>query len=56
VCVGDVPCEMEEMLDVMEPTQFQKIMDPLFRQIAKCVSSPQFQVNGCNILASSFCV
>ncbi|KAI5632923.1 protein phosphatase 2A regulatory B subunit (B56 family) domain-containing protein [Phthorimaea operculella] len=35
---------MEEILDVIEPAEFQKIMDPLFRQLAKCVSSPHFQV------------
>lgn len=36
--------ELEEILDVIEPAEFQKIQDPLFRQIAKCVSSPHFQV------------
>lgn len=36
--------ELEEILDVIEPAEFQKIMDPLFRQLAKCVSSPHFQV------------
>ncbi|KAF6023003.1 PPP2R5B [Bugula neritina] len=36
--------EMEEILDVIEPSQFQKIQEPLFRQIARCVSSPHFQV------------
>ena len=36
--------EMEEILDVIESTQFQKIMETLFKQIAKCVSSPHFQV------------
>lgn len=36
--------ELEEILDVIEPAEFQKVMDPLFRQIAKCVSSPHFQV------------
>ena len=36
--------EVEEILDVIEPPQFQRIMEPLFRQIAKCVSSPHFQV------------
>lgn len=36
--------EIEEILDVIEPTQFQKVMDPLFRQISRCVSSPHFQV------------
>ncbi|XP_065354858.1 serine/threonine-protein phosphatase 2A 56 kDa regulatory subunit gamma isoform isoform X2 [Calliphora vicina] len=36
--------ELEELLDVIEPAEFQKVMVPLFRQIAKCVSSPHFQV------------
>jgi len=36
--------EIEEILDVIEPNQFQVIMDPLFKQIARCVSSPHFQV------------
>ncbi|KAK3787230.1 hypothetical protein RRG08_055953 [Elysia crispata] len=36
--------EIEEILDVIEPTQFQRIQEDLFKQIAKCVSSPHFQV------------
>lgn len=36
--------EIEEILDVIEPCQFQIIMEPLFKQIARCVSSPHFQV------------
>ncbi|XP_050294069.1 serine/threonine-protein phosphatase 2A 56 kDa regulatory subunit gamma isoform-like isoform X2 [Anthonomus grandis grandis] len=36
--------ELEEILDAIEPVEFQKIMIPLFRQLAKCVSSPHFQV------------
>lgn len=36
--------ELEEILDVIEPTEFSKVMEPLFRQLAKCVSSPHFQV------------
>lgn len=36
--------EMEEILDVMEPTEFVKIQAALFTQISKCVSSPHFQV------------
>jgi len=36
--------EVEEILDVIEPSQFQKIQEPLFKNIAKCVSSPHFQV------------
>ncbi|XP_045153110.1 serine/threonine-protein phosphatase 2A 56 kDa regulatory subunit beta isoform [Echinops telfairi] len=36
--------EMEEVLDVIEPSQFVKIQEPLFKQVARCVSSPHFQV------------
>lgn len=36
--------ELEEILDVIEPTEFVKIMAPLFKRIAACVSSPHFQV------------
>lgn len=36
--------EIEEILDVIEPRQFQKIMEPLFKLISRCVSSPHFQV------------
>ncbi len=36
--------EVEEILDIIEPDQFKKIIDSLFRQLAKCVSSPHFQV------------
>lgn len=38
--------EMEEILDVIEPSQFVKIQEPLFKQVARCVSSPHFQVWG----------
>ena len=37
--------EIEEILDVIEPNQFVKIQEPLFKQISKCVSSPHFQVS-----------
>ncbi len=36
--------EIEEILDVIDPVQFDKIQTPLFKQIARCVSSPHFQV------------
>ncbi|XP_046402719.1 serine/threonine-protein phosphatase 2A 56 kDa regulatory subunit gamma isoform-like isoform X2 [Ischnura elegans] len=36
--------ELEEILDVIEPAEFKKVAEPLFRQLAKCVSSPHFQV------------
>ena len=38
--------EIEEILDVIEPNQFVKVQEQLFRQISKCVSSPHFQVSG----------
>lgn len=44
--------EMEEILDVIEPTQFSKIQEPLFRQLAKCVSSTHFQAS---IIVFTFC-
>lgn len=37
--------EIEEVLDVIEPSQFQRVQEPLFRQISRCVSSPHFQVS-----------
>ena len=37
--------EVEEVLDVIEPQEFVKIQEPLFKQIAKCVSSYHFQVH-----------
>ena len=36
--------ELEEILDVIEHSEFSKIMTPLFNQLARCVSSPHFQV------------
>ena len=36
--------ELEEILDVVEPAEFQKIMLPLFHRLSLCVSSPHFQV------------
>lgn len=36
--------ELEEVLDIIESTEFKKVMVPLFYQLARCVSSPHFQV------------
>lgn len=36
--------ELEEILDVIEPAEFAKVKDHLFKQLSKCVSSPHFQV------------
>lgn len=48
VCIGFQVMflgEIEEILDVIEPSQFQKIMVPLFTLLSKCVSSPHFQAS-----------
>ena len=37
--------EVEEILDVIDPQQFAKVQEPVFKQLAKCVSSPHFQVS-----------
>ncbi|VDP06816.1 unnamed protein product [Soboliphyme baturini] len=37
--------EVEEILDIIEPDQFKKIMEMLFKQLAKCISSPHFQAS-----------
>ena len=47
--------EIEEILDVIEPTQFVKIQEPLFRQISRCVSSPHFQVRTCDAITRCVC-
>ncbi|XP_033607301.1 serine/threonine-protein phosphatase 2A 56 kDa regulatory subunit epsilon isoform-like, partial [Cryptotermes secundus] len=39
--------ENEEILDVIEPSEFAKIQESLFRQITRCVSSPHFHVAQC---------
>ncbi|KAI0670273.1 protein phosphatase PP2A0 B subunit gamma isoform [Trametes maxima] len=36
--------EMEEVLDVIDPAEFQKIQEPLFQQLARCINSQHFQV------------
>jgi serine/threonine-protein phosphatase 2A regulatory subunit B' len=36
--------ELEEILEAMQPAEFQKCMVPLFRQIARCLNSSHFQV------------
>lgn len=41
--------EVEEILDIIEPEQFKKVIDPLFKQLAKCVSSPHFQVKSSSV-------
>ncbi|XP_076961065.1 serine/threonine protein phosphatase 2A 57 kDa regulatory subunit B' beta isoform-like [Bidens hawaiensis] len=36
--------ELEEILDVTQPAEFQQCMVPLFRQVGRCINSPNFQV------------
>ncbi|GFP84959.1 serine/threonine protein phosphatase 2a 59 kDa regulatory subunit b' eta isoform [Phtheirospermum japonicum] len=36
--------ELEEVLEVTQPPEFQRCMVPLFRQIGRCMSSSHFQV------------
>ncbi|TVU43560.1 hypothetical protein EJB05_10039 [Eragrostis curvula] len=36
--------ELEEVLEATQPAEFQRCMVPLFRQIARCLSSSHFQV------------
>mmetsp|Transcript_18156 Transcript_18156/g.43666 ORF Transcript_18156/g.43666 Transcript_18156/m.43666 type:complete len:423 (-) Transcript_18156:63-1331(-) len=36
--------EVEEILELTQPPEFQLVMTPLFKRIAKCIRSPHFQV------------
>ena len=36
--------EVEEVLDVTDPVEFQKIQVPFFHQLARCINSQHFQV------------
>ena len=36
--------EAEEILEMIQATEFQQVLTPLFKQIAKCIGSPHFQV------------
>ena len=36
--------EVEEVLEMTQPPEFQKIQVPLFNRIADCIRSPHFQV------------
>ncbi|MBA0596791.1 hypothetical protein Gorai_013600, partial [Gossypium raimondii] len=37
--------ELEEVLEATQSAEFQRCMVPLFRQIARCLNSPHFQVS-----------
>lgn len=47
--------EIEEILDVIEPSQFIRVQEPLFKQIAACISSPHFQVNAPHLNTAEMC-
>ena len=36
--------EVEDIFEVMDPSEFAKVQEPLFNQLAKSVASPHFQV------------
>ncbi|KAJ2763832.1 serine/threonine-protein phosphatase 2A 56 kDa regulatory subunit delta isoform, partial [Coemansia nantahalensis] len=36
--------EIEGVVDVMEPTQFTAVCQPLFQQLVRCIVSPHFQI------------
>lgn len=36
--------ELEEILDMIEPEHFKHVMEPLFKQISRCLCSSHFQV------------
>lgn len=36
--------EVEDIFEVMDPSEFAKVQEPLFHQLAKSVASPHFQV------------
>ena len=39
--------ELEEVLELTQPAEFQAVLDPLFRQLARCLNSAHFQVFFC---------
>ncbi|CEL94017.1 unnamed protein product [Vitrella brassicaformis CCMP3155] len=36
--------ELEEILELTQPPEFQRVMEPLFKKVAACIVSPHFQV------------
>ena len=36
--------ELEEILELTQAQEFQDVMQPLFKQLAKCLNSSHFQV------------
>lgn len=44
--------ETEEILELTQTPEFQKVMMPLFRQLAKCLNSQHFQVRTLSLTLS----
>eukprot|EP00884_Botryococcus_braunii_P018446 jgi/Botrbrau1/5285/Bobra.0391s0006.1 len=42
--VGRTSGELEEIVELTQAQEFAKVMEPLFKQIAKCLNSSHFQV------------
>jgi hypothetical protein len=41
--------ELEEILELTQPREFQGVLGPLFRQLARCLTSAHFQVGGTGV-------
>jgi hypothetical protein len=39
--------ELEEILELTQPLEFQRVLVPLFKQLARCLTSAHFQVCVC---------
>lgn len=37
--------ELEEILELTQPLEFQRVLVPLFKQLARCLTSAHFQVS-----------
>lgn len=42
--------QLQEILEQIEPEEFPKVMVPVFKQLAKCIASPQQEVAECALL------
>lgn len=42
--------QLQEILEQIEPVEFPKVMVPVFKQLAKCIASPQHEVAECALL------
>ena len=48
--------ELEELIDVIQPAEFVKVQEPVFRQIARCIRSEHSQVGPANLRLDSLWV